>query len=321
MRIPEKMRGISSLGVVVLVILVMTCPAFAKSGRVAVILDNSTSMSSVGTNFNDIKQSLFDALLLLPGTYETGLRVFDEGVHGSRLISPYNYDLDPLHRELQGVYPSTGTYIGQSILDAVGDIVQRPDGDNYLLLVTDGEGSPDDINAARQARQQLAGLQGKFTCNFILFSARKDVWNQTPIGQVAQELGCNVTAQESRVSAKTLTPALLRIFGFNFYWLWIILSAIMYIALILLTAYLIFDVQYARGVLPRFARLTGLGFVIGILPGVAGAHLIGFLAGLTSIIWGLIFLSFAAVVIAAIGIGRSHNRSTGGNYDPNDPFA
>ena len=154
----ENMRMHTSICIVALAVLVVACPASAKSGRVAVILDNSTSMSTVGTNFDNIKQSLFDALLLLPGTYEAGLRVFDGGVQGSRLISPYNYDLDPLYRELQAVYPSTGTYIGPSILDAVGDIVPNQGEDNYLVLVTDGEGSPADIDYARRAKQQLDGL-------------------------------------------------------------------------------------------------------------------------------------------------------------------
>jgi hypothetical protein len=322
MNISETAHRLSSYVIVGLVMLAAAGPAAAKGGRMAVILDNSTSMSSVGSNFDDIKQSLFDALLVLPGAYETGLRVFDASTNGSRLISPYSADLDPLYQALQGVSPSTGaTYIGQSILDAVDDIAANPGSDNYLLMVTDGEGSSSDIQAARNAKQKLGNVPGKFTCDFILFSSRKDAWNQTPIGQVAKELGCKLAVQEGRVTAQALTPALLRIFGVNFYWLWIILSAIAYTALIILTAYLIFDVQYARGVLPRLARLTALGFIASIAPGVAGAHLLGLFAGIAGIIWGLIALSLAIVVIAAIGIGRSQKHSTGGSYDSNDPFA
>lgn len=293
--------------------------AAKEGGRVAVVLDNSGSMTSAGTNFNDIKQSVFDSLAIVPTAYESGLRVFDEPTAASRLVSPYSRDLEPLRRALQDIQPESGTYIGQSLLDVAQDFVQKPDGDHRLIFITDGEGSAADIDAAREARNRLLALQGGFKCHFVLFSTRKDVWNETPIGQVAETLGCKVTVPGERASAATLMPALLRIFGFDFYWLWIILSALAYLALIILTAHLVMDTQVEQGVLPRIAWTTSIGFVIGLILPVMGAHLIGLFAGLTSIIWGLTFLSLAIVIIAAIGIGKKHQRAS--RSSSGDPFA
>jgi len=311
---------IASGGIIGLLLLFTGC-ASQHGGRVTVVLDNSGSMAGTGTEFEAIKESLFHALLLIPGTHESGLRVFDEALHGSRLVSPYSANLEPLERVMREIQPETGTYIGQALVDAAQDLLERPQGRNYLVLVTDGEGDVSDIERAREVRNRLAGLPGGLTCNFILFSTRGDVWNETPIGRVAAELGCGVTVAGGLASAKTLTPALLRIFGFNFYWLWIILSALAYLALIILTAYLVFDIQYAQGVLPRLARVAAIGFVFALLPAVLGAHLVGLFAGLSSIIWGLIGLSGVIVILAAIGIGKSlqNNQPRGGNS--HDPFA
>jgi len=56
-------------------------------------------------------------LMIVPNNYEKGLRVFDDG--GSRLVSPYNRNLSILGSRLNGIEPEGGTYIGQSLLDAV----------------------------------------------------------------------------------------------------------------------------------------------------------------------------------------------------------
>ena len=231
-----------------------------EKGRVAVILDKSGSMASTGTEFSAIKHSLFDALLLVPDVYATGLRIFDEVAAGSRLVIPYTHDLTPLRYVLSDIEPGGGTYIGQSLQDAATDLLEKPEGDNRLLFITDGEGADSDIDAARVVRERLAGLKGGFKCNFILFSTRRDVLNETPIGRVSEILGCDLTVPGDYASAVTLTPALLRIFGFDFYGIWLILSALAYLALIILTSYLVFDTQYARGVLPRMARWTSIGF-------------------------------------------------------------
>lgn len=291
-------------------------------GRVAVILDNSTSMSEAGASFDDIKQSIFEALSLIPGTYESGLRVFDGGTQASRLVSPYSTDLNPLRQALQAIYPQTGTYIGNTLLQASQDLLDHPSGDHYILMVTDGEGDASDVAAAREVKTRLAGLQGGFKCNFILFSQRSDPWNQTPMGEIAKTLGCNLVVPDGKVTVATLMPALLRVFGLNFYWLWIILSAIAYLILIFLTAYLVFDIQHEQGVLPRLARITALLFIFALVPAVMGAHLIGLFAQFTGIVWAVVLGSCAIVVFAAIGVGKSvaYAKKKGGG-DPNDPFA
>ncbi len=281
------------------------------------ILDNSSSMSSAGTSFDEIKQSLFEALSVLPGSYESGLRVFSSG--GSRLVSPYNSNLAPLQSALSSIAPSEGTYIGQSLLDAAQDLLQAPNGNNRLILVTDGEGDQSDIQAAQEVKNRLSSLQGGFKCHFILFSNRADVWNETPIGQVANTLGCKVVAHDVKKMKFELTPSLLRIFGFDFYWIWIILSALAYIAMVFLTAYLIFDTQIAQGVRAKVAKTVGTGFVFGLLPAVMGAHLIGLFSGISGIIFGITLLSLGFVAIAMIGIGKGRKRSKFDD-DGSDPF-
>jgi len=67
----------------------------SKEGRVAVILDNSSSMADAGTPFEDIKRTLLDTLTLVPHSYQVGLRVFDDS-NGSQLIAPYYRDLSVL---------------------------------------------------------------------------------------------------------------------------------------------------------------------------------------------------------------------------------
>jgi hypothetical protein len=315
-----KTYFILSLLIISLLLLTGSTSEEQERGRVAVILDSSGSMGGTGTDFRDIKQSLFDALLLVPDTYESGLRVFDEMKSGSRLVSPYSHDLTPLHQVLSDIQPGGATYIGQSLLDAVYDLLEKPGEDHRLLFITDGEGHESDIDAAREVKDRLAGLKGDFKCNFILFSNRRDVLNETPIGKVSEILGCDLTVPGDQASAVTLTPALLRIFGFDFYWIWIILSALAYLTLIILTSYLVFDTQYAQGILPRIARWTSIGFVFALLPAVMGAHLIGLFSGISGIVWGLIIL--AAVILVMAAIGSTSSRKKGGRYEPKgDPFA
>jgi hypothetical protein len=308
----------TSLVVGLLVIMPAGRCAAQDDGRVAVILDNSSSMSSAGTAFDDIKSSIFETLLIVPGSYEVGLRVFDGG--GSRLVSPYSQDLNGLRRALSGIRPESGTYIGQSLKDAAEDLLEQPEGTHRLVLVTDGEGDTGDIADAREAKDRLSQLEGGFKCHFVLFSTKRDVWNETPIGQIADSLGCGVTVPGAVASARTLTPTLLRIFGFDFYWIWIILSALLYLVLLLLTAPLVFDAEYAQGVRPKVAWLAALGFFFGLLPPVIGAHVIGLFSRFTGLIWGLVIFAMAMLILAAIGIGKGASKK-GGIYDPNDPFA
>jgi hypothetical protein len=295
-------------------------PKKKEKGRVAVVLDNSGSMAGTGTAFRDIKQSLFDALMLVPDIYASGLRVFDDAAERSRLVTPYSQDLTPLRRVLSDIEPEGGTYIGPSLLDIADDLLEKPDGDNRFLFITDGEGADSDVDAALEVKNRLTGLKGGFKCDFILFSTRRDVINETPIGRVSEILGCDLTVAGDYASAVTLTPVLLRIFGFDFYWIWIILSALAYLTLIILTSYLVFDTQYAQGMLPRIARWTSIGFVFALLPAVMGAHIIGLFSRLSGIVWGFVIVAAVILVMAAIGSTRS--RKKGGRYEPNgDPFA
>lgn len=288
-----------------------------KEGRISVILDNSGSMAAAGTSFEDIKQSLIDALILVPGSYEKGLRVFDDS--GSRLVSPYHHSLLPLQSELKFIKPGGGTYIGDSLEDAATDLLEKPDGDNRFILITDGEGDEADIQKAQEVKQRLASLKGGFKCSFILFSKRENVLEETPIGRVSEILGCGLSVPADYASAPTLTTALQRIFGFDFYWLWIIISLLGYIVLVFLTAHLVFGIQRTQGMLPRHSRLSAIAFLLALLPLIIGSHIIGLLSWLSYYVWWLAIAGFAVPFIAAGGFGKKIPRK-GRTYDDN-PFA
>jgi hypothetical protein len=279
-----------------------------RQGSVAVILDNSSSMASTGTSFKKIKESLVNTLMLVPNSYDIGLRVFD--LNGSRLLSPYQHDLKPLRNTLTDIEPIGGTYIGPSLLDAVNDLREKPNGDNRLIMITDGEGSESDIEAAKEVKRRLADLEGGFKCSFILFSTRKDVINETPIGKVSEILGCNLNVAGDYATAHALTPALQKILGFDFYWLWIIVSLLLYTLLLYLVTTFVFAIQIDQGVLPRYARGAAILFLFSLFPIALGAHLIGLFSWLSSFVWWLVILSIAVILIAASGIGKKINQKT-----------
>lgn len=287
----------------------------AKQGRIAVILDNSGSMSVSGTAFSEIKESVFDALRLIPFSYEKGLRVFDTG--GSFLISPYRQDLSELYSRLKPIEPGGNTYIGKSLSDAADDLLEVPDGDNRLIFITDGEGNISDIRTAEAVRERLDRLKGEFRCSFILFSKRKNVPEETPVGKISEILGCDLTVPDDYASAGTLTPALQRILGFDFYPIGIIISAVLYLILLVFSAHLVFAVQCARGLLPRYARMRAILFLVALVPPIAAAHLAGIFSWMSAwTVWYLI-LAGAVVFLAALG----SEKKPGKKRSESDPFA
>lgn len=281
---------------------VFSAACVAKHGRVAIILDNSGSMASAGTAFAEIKQSVFEALRLIPGVYEKGLRVFD--AKGSFLISPYHRDLSELHSRLEGIKPGGNTYIGKSLSDAADDLLEVPDGDNRLIFITDGQGNADDIRTAEVVKDRLKNLKGEFGCSFILFSKRENVLEESPIGKIAEILGCDLTVPDDHVSARTLTTALQRILGFDFYRIWIIVSAVLHLILLVFSAHLIFSIQCVRGLLPRHARFSAIFFLAVLLPPVAGSHIIGLFSRVSAwMCWSLMLVA-AAVFLALLGFDK-----------------
>lgn len=290
----------------------------AKQGRVAVILDNSGSMTSVGTAFGEIKQSVFEALKLIPGRYEKGLRVFDS--RGSLLLSPYHRELSGLYSRLKSLEPGGNTYIGKSLSDAADDLLEVPDGDNRLIFITDGEGHIADIQTAEAVRDRLKNLKGEFKCSFILFSKRKNVLEETPVGQIAEILGCDLTVPDDYASAGTLTPALQRILGFDFYRIWIIISAVLHLILLVFSAHLIFALRCSGGLLPRYARVSAIFFLAVLLPPVAAAHLIGLFSRVSAFTCGSLMLIAALIFLAALGFEKKTKEKRSESYKK-DPFA
>jgi hypothetical protein len=115
MKTVEKLHRISSLLVGVVLLLGLSGCAQKEGGRVAVVLDNSGSMASAGTNFNDIKQSVFDSLAIVPASHESGLRVFDEPTAASRLVSPYRPRFGSAEPGVERYTPGERhVYLGQS---------------------------------------------------------------------------------------------------------------------------------------------------------------------------------------------------------------
>lgn len=304
---------------VVLFTLAISTGCSKKSGRVAVVLDNSGSMASVGTAFNEIKQTVLNALMVVPSSYGKGLRVFDDS--RSRLVAPYHTNLNKLRSKLRSVEPSGGTYIGESLEDAAKDLLERPSGDNRLIFITDGEGNISDIEKARGVRKSLDKLYekgGRFKCQFILFSSRADPLRDTHIGEISEILGCDFTVADSYASAASLWTSLLRILGFDFYWILIIISALGYLILVLWSSYLVFDTQVAKRILARTARWHAITFLITMLPLVGLVHLLGLFTGLMKYVWVIILINLAVLVIVALGIGEFKKRRI--RDDESDPF-
>ncbi len=304
--------------IVIVTVTAVLAACAAKQGRVAVILDNSGSMSVSGTAFREIKQSLFDALRLIPFSYEKGLRVFD--ARGSSLISPYRQDLSELYSRLKLLEPGGNTYIGKSLSDAADDLLEVPDSDNRLIFITDGEGNISDIQTAHAVRERLKTLRGDFRCSFVLFSKRENVLEETPIGKISEILGCELTVPDDYASAGTLTPALQRILGFDFYQIGIIISAVLYLILLVFSAHLIFSIQCSRGLLPRYARISAILFLGALVPPVAAAHLIGIFSWMPTWILRSLILAGVIIFLALLGSEKKPGKKRNESYKK-DPFA
>jgi len=215
--------------------------------------------------------------------------------------------------------PQTETYIGHSLYDATSDLLEVPNGDNLLIMVTDGKGRNDDIPIAQQVKIRLNALRGQFKCEFILFSEEQDVLTKTPIGQISTILGCNLKRVE-RVSTGELTVALQQIFSTNFYWLWIIISALAFLILLILSTQSVFATQIAQGTLPRYAAFFATLFFLVLLPLVMGAHIIGIFTGLSNFAVLLIAIAIGILMIIALGSTKKYTEKNERSENNNDPF-
>lgn len=285
-----------------------------QEGRLILILDNSASMAQTGTHFEIIKESVVDALQLIPASYEVGLRVYTDG--GSRLVAPYRKGLAQLQVALNSIAPQGGTYIGQSLLDASKDLLQA-DKASQLIFITDGEGVKSDIALAQAAKSNLARLGKDFQCDFILYSKRIDVIEETPIGKIADILDCRLIMPGEQLSADSLTMSLQRIISKNFYWLWIIISFLAYLILSLLSASLLFSFQYASGVMPRQARIMASSFFFILLVIITGVHAVWFFSWLYGFAWTMAILALVILAIAIARFEKSNKPNTkGAAHDP-----
>jgi hypothetical protein len=280
-------------------------------------------MNNAGTPFEEIKQTLLHNLYLLPSSYEIGLRVFDDQTKGSTRVVEYTNNIDSIRAALQGIQPKSGTFIGPSLLDAVRDLLAAPYSSNRLILITDGEGNDEDIREAQEARQQLQALKGAFKCYLILFSARQNVRTETPIGKIADILGCNLTASQEGDRAFSLATALQRIVRLDLSLLWLIISFIAYTALLASTARLIFAIKVMQRILVRRARSIALGFFLLLLMAVTMAHFVDILGRFSLYIWALLgggtILLIILWTLDSLGLGTRRRPLQVRGYD-DDPF-
>ncbi len=95
------------------------------------------------------------------------------------------------------------------------------------------------------------------------------------------------------------------------------LSAIAYMALVVLTARLVFAMQIVSGNLPKKARTIGIGLVLSLLPGVLGAHFTTLFFHLSSLIWAVTLAGMLCIILPIAGIWP--RQQTNKIYD-DDPF-
>jgi hypothetical protein len=262
-------------------------------------------MAESGTAFNQIKQSLLKSLATVPYSEEIGLRVFDDS--GSRLAVPYQHGHRALSSELAAIVPQGSTFIGQSLLDATQDLVDGPLGEKRLILITDGEGSDQDIALAQEAAKCLEQHKNETKCYLVVFSSRQNVRRETPIGQIADILNCEFNVPSEQPSAFALQSVLQKIITLDFYFLWIIVSATAFFLLFLYCAYLIFATLDAWSLSPKNSRLGAVLFLGILIPPVMGAH-IGALLGWDSIRLWWISLLFLALFISLLFIDNQHRK-------------
>lgn len=289
-------------------------------GRVAVILDNSASMGEIqktGTSFSEIKQTLLSTLALIPRGNEVGLRVF--GLTGGSLkVADYSRDLGPLRRRLATIQPSGGTYIGEGLQDAARDLAGYTAGKTELFLITDGLGTEADVDAARKARNEILAGRTDFECTFILFNADPEVLERSSTRRAADAMGCRFDAPGA-LSASTLMSALTSAFTLSFHWIWLLLSAILYIVLVALTASMVFESHIANGGAPRAAMIWASVFLIAMWAIVVAVHAAGLFVRIGI---GVIAVLAGLAIAATLGSAFVNSRKRKNPDDSlEDPFA
>ena len=273
--------------------------------------------------FEEIKQTLIRALYLLPSSYDIGLRVFDDQVKGSTRIVEYTRNIDVIRGALEKIQPRSGTFIGASLIEATGDLLATPQGNNRLILITDGEGNDGDIAQALKARHLLQPLMGSFRCYFILFSTRKNVHSETPIGRIADILGCDLTTPQEGHSAPRLARTLQRILSVDISLIWLLLSFIGYMTLVAWTARLIFAIKLEQRMLARRARSIAVAFFLILLLAAVMTHFVGILGYFSPYMWLLMgggtMLLMILWILDSLGVGARHRPRQIREYD-DDPF-
>ncbi|WP_176722397.1 vWA domain-containing protein [Candidatus Thiosymbion oneisti] len=287
-------------------------------GRVAVILDNSASMANVrqtGTDFSEIKQITLSTLAWIPRSNEIGLRVFGL-TGGSRKVADYSRDRGPLRRRLATIDPVGGTYIGASLQDAARDLAGYTAGKIKLFLITDGLGNEGDIEAAGKARNEILSGRTDFECTFIVFNADTEGLEHARIRRTADAMGCRFKTPGA-LSASTLMSALTSAFTFSFSWIWLLISAILYIILVALTASMVFESHIATGRSPRTAKTWASVFLISMWAIVIAVHIAGLFGQI-----GMEAIALLAGLAIAATFASAFMKSRKKPDDPlEDPFA
>jgi hypothetical protein len=244
-------------------------------GRVALILDSSGSMAERGTTgmgFSEIKSIALSSLRVIPRANEIGLRVFD--MNGSRLVSEYSRDLAPLERRLKTIQPSGSTHIGASLKDAAQDLAQFRRGPIKLFLVTDGLGDGSDVQAAIDARERILAGRDDFNCTFIVFSSNPAILDHSSTKRAADEMGCTF-ATPGQLSSGSLMSSLLSTFSMSFAWVWLLVSAALYLIMVALTSHMVFQTNIAKQGTPRAAMTWAGVFLFSMFALVVAIHSAG----------------------------------------------
>jgi hypothetical protein len=91
----------------------------------------------------------------------------------------------------------------------------------------------------------------------------------------------------------------------NLYWLRILISLLGYIALIVLSAYILFEMAYAFGMRARYARVLAVMFFLTLLPLIISVHLVGVLQRSYGAGWLSVMLALLMLAILVVGGGKS----------------
>lgn len=105
----------------------------------------------------------------------------------------------------------------------------------------------------------------------------------------------------------------------DLYWLKILLSLFAYLVLLVLTSYVLFELLYAVGIRPRYARVCVLMFFVTLLSLVISAHLVGVIQRPSAMLWMTIvamLLTFAITILWGGGRESQHKNLKRGSCDP-----